>query len=327
MNKIVTIIGLLFLLMSCEDSLKTEEIQKPFEKTPEYYANLKAYKSLDRQIAFGWFGGWTASGPSMSTRLMGAPDSMDIITIWGNQWVKDKMTPEKYEDLRLVRDIKGTKVCVTILLGWTGKDLDPNIKWPEDRREALVAYAKALADDIIGRGFDGFDIDYEPTVGGGQDVKDCPRGEDMEVFVKELGKYFGPKSGSGKLLIIDGEISTMIEETEGLGEYFDYAVAQAYYSYSPSGLQSRYDAVASEFPPNKFIVTEDFESGWKKGGWDFSDPKHGTIPSLLGMAYWSPRQGKKGGAGSYHMEYEYNHPDIDYKYLRQAIQIMNPAVK
>ena len=50
------------------------------------------------------------------------------------------------------------------------------------------------------------------------------------------------------------------------------------------------------------------------------------MPSLLGMARWQPADGsgKKGGVGTYHMEYEYA-LDPEYKYMRQAIQIMNPA--
>jgi hypothetical protein len=48
------------------------------------------------------------------------------------------------------------------------------------------------------------------------------------------------------------------------------------------------------------------------------------MPSLLGMAYWNPDEGRKGGTGTFHMEYEFA---TDYKYLRQAIQIMNPAKK
>lgn len=46
--------------------------------------------------------------------------------------------------------------------------------------------------------------------------------------------------------------------------------------------------------------------------------------SLQGMARFNPEQGRKGGCGTYHMEYEYAH-NPEYKYLRQAIQIMNPA--
>lgn len=329
MKKIIYAIIILFAsFTACSDwtDVETTNVQGPVEHIDEYYKNLRAYKKSDHQICFGWFGGWTGSGASMVSRLSAIPDSVDMVGLWGNMWHRDKMTPEKYEDLKFVREVKGTKILVTTLLGWTGKEL-PNIPeedWPQDRQEGLKAYAKALAEEIIDLGFDGLDIDYEPTIGGPADVRDCPRGDDMVVFVKELGKYLGPQSGTDKILVIDGQNDLLPQE---VGHYFDYAIAQAYTTTSPVSLQTRYNAIKKIFKPEQFIVTENFESYWKSGGVNYNDPVHGTIPSLLGMAYWQPNEGRKGGAGSYHMEYEYANPEADYKYLRQAIQIMNPAVK
>ena len=50
--------------------------------------------------------------------------------------------------------------------------------------------------------YDGIDLDYEPGFGGqgplvGHDNKL------MTAFVEALGKYFGPKSGTNKLFLID----------------------------------------------------------------------------------------------------------------------------
>jgi endo-beta-N-acetylglucosaminidase F2 len=55
------------------------------------------------------------------------------------------------------------------------------------------------------------------------------------------------------------------------------------------------------------------------------------VPSLLGFAYWSPEYNgksyRKGGVGTYHMEYEYgSSAAVTYPFLRRAIQIMNPSV-
>lgn len=330
-NRIKNIVLCLFatFLVACENQTTPENliVQKPIEHSSEYWANLKAYKNSNHSIAFGWFGGWTATGASVSTSLSSVPDSVDLITIWGDQWQKNKMTPEKYADLKYVQNVKGTKVAVTILLGWLGKDLDPSLVWPKDRTEAIKAYADALADDIIGRGFDGFDIDYEPNIGTQIDVEGCFREEEMILFVQQLGKYFGPKSGTDKLLIVDGEISYLVSSAPGVGQYFNYAVAQAYGASSDRNLQGRFDAIKTDFKPEQFIVTEDFESGWRKGGLSsYNSTTHGRVPNLIGMAYWNPKEGRKGGAGTYHMENEYNHQDVEYKYLRNAIQIMNPSV-
>lgn len=330
MKKIIYIILLLVVpFASCSDwtDIETENIQAPIERGEEYWKNLRAYKSVmaERQVAFGWFGGWTGSGSSMSSRLSTLPDSVDIVGLWGNMWHRSKMTPEKNEDLKYVREVKGTRILVTTLLGWTGKEFPdiPEENWPQDRQEGLKAYAKALAEEIIDLGFDGLDIDYEPTIGGPEDVRDCPRGEDMVVFVKALGEYLGPKSGSDKLLVIDGQNNLLPAE---VADYFNYAIGQNYTRNSNSYLQSDYNGIKAIFKPEQYIITENFESYWRTGGVNFTHPTEGIINSLRGMALWKPNEGRKGGCGTYHMEYEYKHTDRDYKYLREAIQIMNPAI-
>ena len=50
-----------------------------------------------------------------------------------------------------------------------------------------------------------------------------------------------------------------------------------------------------------------------------------TVNSLLGMARFNPDQGFCAGFGSYHMEYEYAQSSMPYKYMRKAIQDVNPA--
>lgn len=114
---------------------------------------------------------------------------------------------------------------------------------------------------------------------------------------------------------------------EGLAELFNYGIVQAYYCTSYSNLQIRFNnAYANGWKPEQYIFTEDFEKSWRTGGEaNYRDAEGNVMPSLIGMARFQPEQGRKGGCGSYHMEYEYNHTDEEYKYLRQAIQIMNPA--
>lgn len=134
--------------------------------------------------------------------------------------------------------------------------------------------------------------------------------------------------GEDKLICVDGYIEKITEEG---WKYANYAIAQAYGTTAPSSLQYRFNTVSKHISPECFIVTENFESLWSTGGAGYKDPELGTIPSLLGMARWQPEEitekQHKGGIGSYHMEYEYNHTDVEYKYLREAIQIMNPAKK
>ena len=81
----------------------------------EYYAALRAYKQTDHQIVFGWFGNWTGEGAFMKSSLAGIPDSVDIVSIWGN-W--SNLTEAKIKDLRFCQEVKGTRftMCFTLLL-------------------------------------------------------------------------------------------------------------------------------------------------------------------------------------------------------------------
>lgn len=161
----------------------------------------------------------------------------------------------------------------------------------------------------------------------------------MEIFINELAKKLGPKSGTGKILAVDGEPYLLPAYQ---GELLSYFIAQSYYATSPTNYDTRINQLRGMkgFSTRKFIVTEDFERYTTTGGGaqlvsSFRvkvDPKYyisgsnpPAIPSLLGMAYWNPADGRKGGVDSYHMEYEYPNAKQDYYYIRQAIQIMNPA--
>ena len=75
----------------------------------------------------------------------------------------------------------------------------------------------------------------------------------------------------------------------------------------------------------KLIVTENFEAHSATGGVTYTTRDGKRVPSYIGMAMWEPIGARKGGIGSYHMEKDYAANPI-YKYLRQGIQIMNPAI-
>lgn len=316
MKNIIKSIGLCFglglALQACDDwTIPESEVIQNLEGTPkpeEYYEKLRAYKKTDHQLAFGWFGFWSG-GTSTSARgsLRSIPDSMDIVSIWGEKF---NLTQAHIDDLRYVQEKYGTRVTFTLfshnmsnLVG----DLFPN------EPEYIPQAAKALADSIFKYGYDGIDFDHECTSGQLFYNKD-----NMTTLLREMRKNLGPD----KLILVDGNISLITEEG---WSYADYAVSQAYGTSGPGRLESRYNGVKQYIGPERLIVTENFESYWETGGVNYTDENGNVMPSLLGMATWQPKDGgRKGGVGAYHMEYEYKH-DPEYKYMRQAIQIMNPA--
>ncbi|MCD7901735.1 MAG: glycoside hydrolase family 18 [Bacteroides sp.] len=328
MKNIKYILLLLFIpFISCDDWTENEtvNVQFPIERGEEYFRDLRAYKSImsERQIAFGWFGGWTAKGPSMVSRLKAIPDSVDIVSIWGRY---NNLDDIQKADLKYVQEVLGTKVTYTIFAHEVPEPF-------EATTEGVQLYAKALADTMYKYNYDGIDLDYEPGFGGvgplvGHD------NELMRDFVLGLSEYFGPASGTGKLLLIDGVPYAVHRE---LAELFDYGIVQAYASYGDTDLQNRFNSALNKgWKPEQYVFAENFESYWRTGGtssYEHKDKNGETIVmnSLKGMALFHPmvdgKRMRKGGCGTYHMEYEYAHPDLDYRYLREAVQIMNPAVR
>ena len=111
-----------------------------------------------------------------------------------------------------------------------------------------------------------------------------------------------------------------------IAELFDYGIVQAYNSSGYTDLQNRFDnAYAKGWKPEQYIFAENFESFWKNGGVTHTCRDGQVVNSLLGMARFNPEQGYCGGFGAYHMEYEYGNSAMPYKYMREAIQDVNPA--
>ncbi|WP_394287162.1 glycoside hydrolase family 18 [Bacteroides pyogenes] len=312
-------------------------------ESEEYYKELRAYKdqarNYGRPVAFGWFSNWSPSGIMRKGYLSAVPDSMDIISMWSGVPGRFQITEAQKRDKEFVQKVKGIKLLEVSLLSHLGKGRTPEsvyeglaekakeenwsdyqlaqakkfARWDfwgfkshdlnnqEELKTALSKFAKALCDSLVVNEMDGFDIDWEP--GAGFNDADGTIDHDNIIFlVKEMGKYIGPKSdpkGKGhRLLCIDGEISRLGD----LEEYVDYWIRQAYghaypYLNGPNGNN-----------PHKVIVTENFESGWRHGGY------------LKEQASAMPEEGYKGGVGAYRFDNDYNNQP-DYKYMREAIQI------
>ena len=298
---------------SCSDWTETEAESFPEEITSEeYYAALRAYKQTDHQVAFGWYSGWNAEGAFMKTSLAGIPDSMDIVSIWDNGL---DLSDAQKRDMQFVQQVKGTKIIYCSIIDNIGKGMTPKSVtanweengyaseqdainefwgWPEDEsnaeavENAIRTYARAVADTLNKYGYDGFDIDYEPVAGPyhGNIVKQSDN-NNFFIFVDELGKYFGPKSGTGKLLVIDGEPQRITDRPE-IGHYFDYFIIQAYSCSGDGNLNGRLidgnvwgpalistfgEELGEEKVTNMTIMTENFEAVdiAMNGGYDFTD--------------------------------------------------------
>lgn len=348
------------LLFSCETDPEKLEIVKPYPKSDQYYANLRDYKNSDHEIVFGWFGFWSGTGASASNYMKSLPDSVDMVGLWGGWY---DVTDAQRADMRDSQQKRGLKVIATTLLdgfdmgvapdgatapteeemlaywGWEGSYRtrgDENLT--EGNIAAIKKFAHALCQRVIDNGYDGLDIDNEPNVGGGKKpygISGFPGR--YKVFMDVVVTYFGRTSGTGRLLAIDGELTANMDPK--YGECFHYFIAQAYSSYGDSDLDGRLSTVINHYSDipakdlaSRFIVTENFENITYRtnGGANYTTRDGESMKSLAGMAQWQPiidgEKVKKGGCGTYHMEYEYRNPK-PYKFLMEAIQIQNPARK
>lgn len=317
-------------LASCNTNIEALEIIKPEVKSEQYYADLRAYKQrTDHEVFFGWFGGWNTKSPNMRGSLKSVPDSVDIISIWSGTYDR--------EDMEYVQNVKGTRVTFTIFAHKIPQNFLEGENHDQVTRGAIERYAMALIDTMNTYGYQGIDLDYEP---GYQDPAGGPftgplvgptnvypnYRDNMEIFVKKLGEFIGPKSGTDKLLIIDGVPYDVKPE---LAEYFNYGVVQAYNSRSYYDLQNRFNrAAARGWKPEQYIFAETFEGGMAANGGvgHLLEDGKTRVPSILGMASFLPEYNgkkatRKGGCGTYHMENDYDNSP-NYKFTREAIQIM-----
>lgn len=354
---IIILTSLGFALPSCSEwtEIEADLIDVP-GRSDEYYADLRAWKAtaLDREVSFGWFGGWTGLGASLSSSLIGLPDSMDVVSIWGD-WMN--LTEARAKDLKRAQEVMGLKVMACTFAqrvgeGFTPADSNAKDYWGWDPEEtglkdeptesqqlAIRKYARAMAEKVIELGYDGLDLDYEPNFGHVGDLASSkPR---MRVFMEELGKYFGPKSGTNRLLAVDGEPQTLPKEA---GPYCTWFIVQAYdctgYKNLNMRLKTTIDNFAGVMEPKevakRYIATENFEKAIYNttGGREFTQEDGSVVRSYAGMAGWqplySPAGGKeerfaKGGCGTFHMEYAYTAPNQSgfYPFVRETIRIMN----
>lgn len=352
--------------VACSDWTDAESEWIPeYENTeaarPEtYYKALREWKKSDHSISFGWFSEWGEPGVSTANMLAGIPDSMDMISLWNNS---TNLSAGKLADLREVQQKKGTRVLICTFIQYIGRGFTPEMYdtdeatreafwgWVDGDEEAIKTsmhkYAQAIQDTIVKYGYDGLDIDFEPNVDGVPSKLD-ENSTYVGWFLDILKDYLGPKSTSGKMLVLDGELWAIPPHT---APYFDYFIAQAYSvsggtpsptaGTSESDMESRLnrivgvyrDHLTEEQVTNRFIVTENMESALDalNGGfyWTMRDgvrQDKSKCPSLVGMARWQPINGfRKGGFGAYRFSNEaVNKPS--YKWMRTGIQAQNPAV-
>ena len=245
---------------------------------------------------------------SLATRFLGLPDSLDICNLWIGIPTPETH-PVAYADMRYCQEKLGTRfVFHADASNWNhavwyrdeNMNVDQNtiVDLRVDRgEEALRAYARWAVDTVVKCGLDGVDFDYE-----GWDSNS------MYIVADECNKYFGPEGKwAEKLFMIDYFGRSPGDNCE---PYCDYLIKQAYSGQGATGM-----GAPAGWPEEKHLYIEAFHQ----------KPDGGMI---WNYARWEPAKGHKGGVGSYSTRFNYNQSKNGqpYQALREAIQIMNPAL-
>ena len=342
---------------SCDLEAEALEIQKPHAVDDQYYTNLRAWKATmkDRQVSFGYYAAWAplegTEGEkipsSWGERIMGLPDSFDIVNLWMGiptpDWQK-----LAYEDMIYCQKVKGTRFVYHADASknnpfeYDGVEYTIATNSPEaEVNEYIEMFAKWIVRQVLDNNLDGVDVDYEPS---NQNPSIWLIPSRLTTLFQELGKYFGPQGiHPDKLLIVDYySHSNIPAEVE---PFVDYWVRQAYTQgfteHSAARLQSYYNVYRSFLPAEKFIVVETFggtTTTHLTGGSPFTEADGNTLTaegtqmySLEGMARWHPVAAdgtiqRKGGFGGFYFGRDYTSPAGPYYNIRRCIQIANPAV-
>lgn len=310
-----------------KNKAEAEAIAKKNEELRQaYLEDLRAYKKSDHQIMFGWFAYWDPYNPDKTFSLDLLPDSVDFVSNWGKAFFGDsKLYQEQLDGLKE----KGTRMTI----GWIIENVGSGFRdmtakdWPDDPHEAIDKYVEKLVSEINKYGYDGFDIDYEPTYASPfKPGNHCGDGwsEDWTIYKPLIGcdkghqeyeNYFFKKLREAlpkgeKLLNINGSIGFLSPEAY---KYFDYFVFQSYNNSAGNWVRTMNDMVNNHgVKKSQFIFTETFQSN------------PGNADRFVNNYAKFAKENNVGGIGAFHINEDWLHGP-KYKNVKAAIQYMNPA--
>ncbi|HVI47955.1 MAG TPA: hypothetical protein VM802_24015 [Chitinophaga sp.] len=106
-------------------------------------------------------------------------------------------------------------------------------------------------------------------------------------MTKSLSKYFGPLSGTGKILSAVVYMSDGFNVLKGTKGCFDYVATMNYWAVSSGSNQSTFTSIVNAgVPVNQILFGVSAEASFRSTS---------TGPNVKASTLWQPTQGKKGG--------------------------------
>lgn len=310
----------------------------------EYLANLRKYKQTYHPLMIGLFDNSAKTFRSRAERIKAVPDKVDIISLM----YPDNLADLELQDIASVRKDKGTKVIYTIALADFQKYIeDTNFDIENENMAGLgdpsyipkplmnptvevTGYMDTHLALLDKYGYDGFILYYAGKATHFMNDNEIAEMQAMQdlIFGKAVQTM---KAHPGKTYILEGKPQNVLDRSILLN--FDYLLIRTQYLnsiYETTAITGEL-ALSSDIPTNNILVGACASYTDKDGNeWGMIYGKEGSKQNaIVETAYWVTEADTftKAGMAVYMVNRDYFNPDLDYKHVREAIDIMNPSPK
>lgn len=324
---------------ACSDWTEVEgvnvEQQSPADKYPELYAQylqkLRNYKQAEHKVVYAWFDNSQKAPFSRGQHITAVPDSVDVIALM----FPDKLADFELKEMESVRSEKGTKVVYTISYEAIKRAYDELVKAETAKDAAYVApnfeaYLKEATVNALKLqstyNYDGIIVGYK-----GKSMLHMTAAEkeqytkEQTVFMNEISAWY--TANKNKMIAFEGYPQYVVNR-EILKSCRNIILNTADLTTSSMLTVEALQAIVPDVPTEQFVVTArttSLDSTNKKTGY-----YDGSLRAITEAAYWVTNNEvsfTKAGLGIYNVQNDYYNPNNVYQYVRQAINIMNPAPK
>lgn len=290
---------------------------------------MRAYKVSDHTLVYAWVDNHAKDPISRSQHITDLPDSVDVI----GMMYPDNLADWELEDMKTVREKKGTKVIYNIDYEDIKKAYDAKVEATTTNEPVTEEFISFLSDTLQYSlslaekySYDGICISYDGK------SRLHMRPEELNEYTKNETQFFQAirdwyGQESEKILVYEGKPQNLI----------DPSILQNCLSILVSGKQANnvndftfnlLEAVDNDIPKDRYGVVVnaiDLNDPNKATGY-FAD---GTL-SISGLAEWAPAEHNGilvKAVGVYNITSDYYDARQTYILTRKLIESVNPTIK
>ena len=316
-------------MVSCTD-VESLDINRPTaqEQNPEAYANylqnLRNYKNAEHKIVYAWFDNSTKVPASPAHHMTNIPDSVDIV------W---RMYPEALADFEK-SDIetmhnKGSKVVYTISYddiktAWEDQQANSDGEGTEFNTYLQAELDKQLA---YSASFDGVIVEFigqDPTFMNTDEKEAYAATQNIVLNAVKSWK----SANENKMLTWQGKPQNLIDKTI-LNDCSHIILDIDKVTDTNQLLLTVKSALADGVPTDNIVIavstTGADTSDKKTGYWDTDVRALGEVAHWVAAGYPEADGFTRAGIAIYNVQNDYYATGGTYTYVKEAINILNPA--